>query len=785
MKIVSSMLSKWINIPSDIEAITNQKIIETESFEKINTATNLVTGHVLTCLKHPNSDHLSVTTVDIGTEILDIVCGAPNVREGQDVIVAKVGAVLPGDFIIKEAKIRGAVSKGMICSLQELGFDEKNVPERYREGIYAFDQDIAPGLDALEVISQEGFVLELGLTPNRSDLLSVLGFAYDLAAMTNQKVTLPTFNIETTKEDNPLKVTIESDGCGRYLARTIKDVTIKESPWWLKSALLSAGIRPINNVVDISNYILLDYGTPLHMFDAKKVKTDRIVVRNATSGEQVRTLDEVDRILEANDVVITDGKRPIAIGGVMGLENTMIDDQTTDVILEAAYFDPKHIEKTAKRLNLRSDASLRFERGIDDTRVVLGMERATELLVELAGGKVTKGVSKAVRYELKRPMITITKDEIDQALGITLEPSVLLDYLKRYQYDVTLTDGTFELMPPSFRNDITIKADVIEEIARIHGLDNIPETPFVMTERGKLSSRQKMLRSIRHQAVAVGLFEAITYSLVPADEATRYQTLGEPVSVMMPLSEDKKTLRQSVLYGLLSAASYNQARQMPATHLFEIGHVFAKGIERQSMAALISGTWLSGGWTKMAINADFYLMKGILETIFSPLGIDLDFRASQKNETLHPYRQALILYQGETIGTIGELHPLTAKAFDLLNTMVFELDLEPILDKTSSIQYEPISRYPSIARDLAVIVKEGTEAKTLLDLIRQTAKKTLQSVQVFDVYQGPSIGEGMTSIAFNLVFNDPERTLGGEDVDKIMKKVTSRLAFELGASVRS
>ena len=341
---------------------------------------------------HPNSNHLNVTTVNLGRDRVEqIVCGASNVGKDQYVIVAQVGSILPGDFVIKKSVIRGEASHGMICSLKELGIDDSLIPDDFKDGIYYFDEPKEIGKPALDVLNLDGWKMTLGLTPNRSDLLSVMGFAYDLASFTNQKVEVPFVKIVESKVVNPVKVEVKTDGCQRYYARHLTDIKIKESPWWLKSALLAQDIKPINNVVDISNYVLIEYGTPLHMFDANKVKTNHIIVRNAKDGEEVVSLDGIKRILTLDDVVITDGKNPIAIGGVMGLENTMIDVKSTSVILEAAYFEPKRIAKTSKRLNLKSDSSLRFERGLDDTRVILGLERATELLVELAGAKVSKG----------------------------------------------------------------------------------------------------------------------------------------------------------------------------------------------------------------------------------------------------------------------------------------------------------------------------------------------------------------------------------------------------------
>lgn len=784
MKILESMLRQWIAVPEDIVSLTNQKIIEVEAFEPVNPATRLVIGHVLTCQPHPNAEKLSVTTVDIGDRIEQIVCGAANVAAGQYVITAQVGTVLPGDFEIKAVTIRGVESRGMICSLEELGFDDEDIPALYRGGIFFFDQPQTIGAPALPAIGQQGFVMTLGLTPNRADLLSVLGYAYDVAAMTNQSIRLPQIAIKENGPDNPVKVDIKTKGCGHYYARYFSGVKIAESPLWLKSALLECGIQPINNVVDISNYVLLEYGTPLHMFDAKKVKTDKIVVRDAKPGETVISLDEETRMLEKDDVVITDGKAPIAIGGVMGLLNTMIDEQTDTVILEAAYFDPKRIMKTSKRLDLKSESSLRFERGVDEARVIMGLERATELLVQLAEATVYKGIAAAVREERKRPKINFQKTYPYDALGIHLSEDEVVSYLRRYNYDITIKSDHYSVVPPSYRNDIGIDADVLEEIARIHGLNNIPTTPLQSIASGKLTTQQKRLRAIRHGLAVLGLNEIISYSLIAPSEVHRYRNLGEPVSVLAPLSEDKKTLRQSLLHGLLEAVRYNQARQTDDVAVFEIGHLFAKDSESNWIGAAISGTWHHHPWNKEAIKVDFFLMKGLVDRLFNSLGIHVEYVKGHQHDHFHPHKQADIHYDGHAIGRIAELHPLEADRLDIKNTVLFELNLEPLLDRYTNLIYQPVSRYPNIERDLAVVVDDDVAAADLMALIRQTAQKRLVSLTVFDVYKGETIESGRKSIAFRLVFNDASKTMDAAEADKLIAQISTRLATEQRATIR-
>ncbi len=785
MKIIERMLKKWIEIPENILELTNQKIIEVDSFEPLNPSTNLVVGHVLTCEDHPSSDHLHVTTVDLGDRVEQIVCGAANVAKDQYVIVAQVGTVLPGDFKIKSTTIRGVSSNGMICSLNELGLDEKLIPKEFSDGIFYFEGPREIGTNALPQLELDGFVMELGLTPNRSDLLSHLGFAYDVASMTNQTVNINPITIKENKEKNPISVSIQTEGCGRYYARYFSQLVVKESPWWLKNALLASDIKPINNVVDISNYVLIEYGTPLHMFDADKVGSKEILVRDAKEGEQVISLDEEKRILTKDDVVITNGKNVIAIGGVMGLENTMIDENTNKVILEAAYFEPKRIFHTSKRLGLRSDSSVRFERGIDDKRVILGLERATELLIELADAVVTKGISEAIHHEKNNPTIEISKTFFNDALGISLDEKDLLDYFVSYNYQYEFKKDSYLITAPSYRTDILIKADLLEEIARMYGLDRIPMRPSVLTQQGKLSHKQKRIRMMRHHLASLGLNEVITYSLIAPSEVHDYQNIGEAVSVLMPLSEDKKTLRQSLVHGLLETVSYNQSRQLKNVSIFEIGNCFAKGVENLHLGIAMSGVWHETPWKKEAIKPSFFTVKGILDQVLSKLSIEVTYKETNHNDKFHPYRQANIYYQDLLIGQLAELHPLTAKHLNIEPTITLDINLEPLIKENIKFNYEPISKYPNISRDLAIVVDEKVPANDLISMMKQTIKKNLVSVDVFDVYQGSHIETGKKSIAFSLVFNDQQKTLESEDVDQMMKKITNRLSFSFQAIIRS
>src|SRR5690554_4614803 len=723
MFILDNILKQFIKLPDNLYEITNQQIIEVDSYDKLNSSTNLVVGFVKTKVKHPNADTLSLTTVDVGDEVLDIVCGAPNVEAGQYVIVAKVGAVLPGDFEIKSAKVRGEVSNGMICSLTELGFDEKYIPEKYKEGIFYFESKVQPGDDALKALGLNGHKLLLDLTPNRGDLLSHLGFAYDLGAMLNQKVNLPKPTFKETTINNDWTVDITTNNCLKYDLR-VMDVVVKESPWWLKNALIQSDIRPINNVVDITNYILITYGTPLHAFDANKVNSNTILVRQAHQGEEVVTLDEVTRVLEPSDIVITDGKKPIALGGVMGLLESGIDDHTTKIMLEAAQFNPSVIAKTSKRLDLRSDSSLRFERGIDQKRVRIGLEAATQLLVELADAKVYSGISSKTNVKEENPWVELSLENVNGLLGTELNDNELHEILTQLNYQTKLDNKTLYVQAPGYRKDILIEADVIEEVLRVYGYHHIEGKKLQPNLLGELSYSQKMNRALKQTLVGLGLNEVINYSLVSESDIESFPKVGESVSILMPLSDDRKILRQSLIPGLLKNLNYHLSRQMSHITLFEMGHVFAKNVEKNHLAVLINGNLLDSNYLKRDIKSDFYTLKGILEQIGVTLNVSFDVKQSSRVTALHPGIQGDIYVGDLCVGVIGKTHPLTDETYDIKDAYVLELDLSQLITTKASMIFESISKYPSIQRDISFVVSKDYPISDILGIIKQTDRKS-------------------------------------------------------------
>ncbi|MFA7417892.1 MAG: phenylalanine--tRNA ligase subunit beta [Acholeplasma sp.] len=784
MYILENILKQFIEVPDNLYEVTNQQIIEVDDYLALNQSTKLVVGYVETCVKHPNADKLNLTTVNIGHEILNIVCGAANVAAGQHVIVAQVGAVLPGNFEIKAAKVRGEQSNGMICSLTELGFDEKYITSDYKDGIFYFKTNVKPGDDALKSLGLEGKKLLLGLTPNRGDLLSHLGFAYDLGAMLNKKVQVPKPSFKTVDTKNDIQIKIDTDGCLLYDLR-VMDVVIKESPWWLKNALIESDIRPINNVVDITNYILITYGTPLHAFDANKVKTDQIVVRQAKKGEVVVTLDEAKRTLESNDIVITDGQKPIALGGVMGLLESGIDDHTTKIMLEAAQFDPKMIAATSKRLGLRSDSSLRFERGIDQVRVRQGLEAATQLLVEIADAKVYSGISSNLKIKDENPWIHLNLDKVNNLLGTTLNQTALDDILARLGYETAIEKERLLVKAPGYRKDILIEADVTEEVIRVYGYHKIEGKRLQPNSLGELTFKQKNIRNIKNMLAGLGLNEVINYSLVSQDDIEDFPMIGKSVGVLMPLSDERNCLRQSLIPGLLKNLNYHLSRQMNNISIFEIGHVFAEGNEKNHLAILLNDKFLESNYLKQDIQVDFFTIKGILNNIATLLNVTLDLKKTSRIKALHPGIQGDIYFNDTVVGVIGKTHPLTDKAYDVKHAYVLELDLTRLIEHNPQMVFESISKYPSIQRDISFIVSKTYPVSDILTIIHQTARKLLTNVEVFDVYAGPSIEDGYHSLAISMTFNNKEKTLEKQDVEKALKSIQNRLEFNFKAVFRA
>ena len=776
------------------EKITRSGIEVDAVIDRSHGMTNIVVGYVESCVKHPEADKLSICQVNVGEETTQIICGAPNIAAGQKVIVARPGATLPGDIKIKKAKLRGEESHGMICSLQELGIEGKLVPKAYAEGIYVLPEEAETGSDVLTNFDLDDTVLELGLTPNRADAMSMIGVAYEVGAILSEELKLPEISYTEATDTAASMLTLNIDAPEAnplYVAKVVRNIKVQESPMWLQQRLMAAGVRPHNNVVDITNYILMEYGQPLHAFDYDLLGTGNITVRHAKEGEMITTLDDTERKLSGHQLVITNGEKPVAIAGVMGGANSEVSETTTTVVIESAYFESGSVRQTSKDHGLRSDASSRYEKGVDPNRVIPAAERAAQLLSDLAGGEVLAGSVVFDELDKEEKIVKVSPDFINSRLGMKISFEDMWDILNRLKFNTEAANGQLVISVPTRRQDIQIPEDVIEEIARLYGYDEIPATlPEAETTPGGLTPYQAKRRIVRSLLEGAGLLQATTYSLTSEKSAKQFALEEtETTRLLMPMSEERSILRQSLLPHLLESVTYNTARRMDSVALYETGSVFLKGDdellnEQEHLAVAMTGLWLDNSWQGEKKPVDFFVLKGIVETLGTKLGVQLTFERGQMDD-LHPGRTAFILLDGQRIGVIGQLHPTEQKARDLKTTVVMELNLAALLNlETEALVYTPVPRYPSMSRDVALVLSKIVEAATIETVIRNAGGKLLKDVRVFDLYEGDKMEEGKKSVAFSLTYFDPEKTLTDEEVINAHEKVLAALT-EVGAELRS
>ncbi|HEG8785050.1 TPA: phenylalanine--tRNA ligase subunit beta [Staphylococcus aureus] len=800
MLISNEWLKEYVTIDDSVsnlaERITRTGIEVDDLIDYTKDIKNLVVGFVKSKEKHPDADKLNVCQVDIGEdEPVQIVCGAPNVDAGQYVIVAKVGGRLPGGIKIKRAKLRGERSEGMICSLQEIGISSNYIPKSFESGIYVFSESQVPGTDALQALYLDDQVMEFDLTPNRADALSIIGTAYEVAALYNTKMTKPetTSNELELSANDELTVTIENeDKVPYYSARVVHDVTIEPSPIWMQARLIKAGIRPINNVVDISNYVLLEYGQPLHMFDQDAIGSQQIVVRQANEGEKMTTLDDTERELLTSDIVITNGQTPIALAGVMGGDFSEVKEHTSNIVIEGAIFDSVSIRHTSRRLNLRSESSSRFEKGIATEFVDEAVDRACYLLQTYANGKVLKDRVSSGELGAFITPIDITADKINRTIGFDLSQNDIVTIFNQLGFDTEINDDVITVQVPSRRKDITIKEDLIEEVARIYGYDDIPSTlpVFEKVTSGQLTDRQYKTRMVKEVLEGAGLDQAITYSLVSKEDATAFaMQQRQTIDLLMPMSEAHASLRQSLLPHLIEAASYNVARKNKDVKLFEIGNVFFANGEGELpdqveyLSGILTGDYVVNQWQGKKETVDFYLAKGVVDRVAEKLNLEFSYRRADI-DGLHPGRTAEILLENKVVGFIGELHPTLAADNDLKRTYVFELNFDALMAvSVGYINYQPIPRFPGMSRDIALEVNQNIPAADLLSTIHAHGGNILKDTLVFDVYQGEHLEKGKKSIAIRLNYLDTEETLTDERVSKVQAEIEAAL-IKQGAVIR-
>lgn len=787
MKLSRKFVSEYIDLDekltiNDIAEAMTSVGNEYDSAENLINCTNLITGEVIECIDHPDSDHLHCCKVNIGSEVLDIVCGAPNVRKGLKVIVALAGAKLPGGEI-KKGSIRGCESNGMLCSKEELGLDNKFLNDEDKNGIHELPIDTEVGLDPIKVMALDDEVIDFELTSNRGDLLSILGMAYELGAIYDLKV--KDIDLEH-KENNDnvndvFKIDIKTDDCSLFLAKKAINVTIKESPDFIKNRLIASGIRPINNVVDISNYVMLETGQPLHYYDADRLG-DTLIVRNANNEEKLTTLDSQERILSSDDIVIANNDGAVGLAGVMGGLTTEVENDTKNIIIESAIFDAIKIRKTSKRI-LRSEASNRFEKGLDPKRTYMAMERSCALLERYADATIVGGLVEYNKTSMEDKTIDITLDKINSVLGITLTTDIVIKIFEKLGFTVKDNKDYLTVTVPSRRLDIAIVEDLIEEVGRIYGMDNIQgKVPVLDVIRG---SYDKTTRSIKHKLADLGLNETMSYSLIPADKVHKF-TKDEFTSVHLndPMTEERDTLRYSLLYSLTEIYNYNKARNNANISIFEIGKSFFKENdeykEKKRLAVLMAGEYQLGIKNE---NVDFYYIKGVLEELLYFLGFNGRY-SLVINETipeeLHPGVSAAINVNGKNVGIIGKLHPSVTKD----NVFVFEINLDDLLAiRCGSMKFKEISKFPGIIKDMAFIVDNSVTSLEIETVIKKSGGSLLTNIKLFDLY--PNVTEGKKSMAYKLTFEDKNKTLSDEEVMVVFNKIISDVESKLNASLRN
>lgn len=747
---------------------------------------NLVVGEVLECVDHPDSDHLHVCKVNDGKTVRQIVCGASNVREGIKVIVALPGCILPGDFQIKEGKIRGVESNGMICALFELGLEEKN-DETYAAGITELPDTSKVGEDPLKVLGLDDTIYDLDNHKRRNnDCYYHIGFAYEVATVLNKRVHLPESDYHEIDESikDKFNLDVETKKCPYYIAKMVKNVKIGESPEFIKNRLKSAGMRSINNIVDISNYVMLEYGQPLHFFDYDKLG-QHVLVRDAVDGEEIITLDGKNRKLTENDIVITDGEKPVCIAGVMGGENTEVDESTTTVLIESAIFDAVSIRLTAQRLDLKSEASIRYGKGLNFEYTDEAIKRACFLLEKYASGEVLKDEIKHDVIDKSEKRVDFTKTDINKMLGIELTDEDVKTELTRLDFGYTYENGIFHVVIPRRRLDVEANInDIAEEIGRFYGYENlVSKVPRVPIRLGRYADDVRLRKMVSTRLRASGLNEAKTYTLTSPEMSKmfKYDNL-ENVILPNPMSVDKSVVRTSILPSLINVFDYNKARKVSDILIYEIAKTYDINYNETTKAAiLMSGNYLTNGVLGINVKVDFFVLKGIVENLLDYLGFKNRYSFVQVNDLpeMHPNMSARIMLDRNEIGIIGRVHPSIKKD----EIYVCELNLNSLLSRVKPIKYKTASKYPSIEKDFAFIVNNDVTNAEMKEAIKKSAGRILDSVNIFDIYE--NIEEGKKSMAYKLVFKDETRTLSDEEVMVVFNKVIKDIETKFDAKLRN
>ncbi len=796
MRVTYNWLKQYMDL-SDVDPKTladalTKGGLEVEGSEKQAYATNLTIGKVLSCVAHPNSDHLHICQVDVGDYTTQIVCGAPNVAEGQKVIVALPGCVLLGGEI-KAGKVRGEESNGMICALFELGVDKKSLTEEQLNGIEVLSEDAPVGCkNVLEYLHLDDTIYEVSLTPNRADCMSMWALAKDAGALLNKKVTLPDYSYSCDKKDSTLTIKLDTDKCTRFVGTIVEDLTIKPSPKWMVEALHAAGIKAINNVVDISNFVMLETGQPLHFYDLAKIPAREITVKTGLE-EYYTALDGQQYHVLPDDIMITTEGKAIGYAGIMGGDDSKIDENTKGIIIEAAHFNSVNIRNTSRRLGLITEAASRFTKGIDPLAAVKATERSIQLLLEYADAKVVEKTVTVSNDEYKDTEIIAPVSKINKLLGTNFTYEQMFDVFERLDFSpVKVDEDNIKTLIPSYRTDVKIYNDLAEEVIRVLGYENIVSTlPKMPTTQAHYGDHGKQQRIISEMLMGLGFNQIITYSLVSAEKnAENVLSIGTPVRIANAMGEDRRYYRTGLIPSMLDVIAYNTNRGHNEYELFEFANVYSdEGKDSIRLSMAMSTNTTVSKWQKINETNDFYKMKGIILNILDKFGYDekrLSFKKiSEPNNILHPNKSADI-YLGRTkIGVLGHSHPLAQTKYGIDECVLAELDIKAIFaEKPAKVKFVAINKYPSVKYDLALVVKEKVTAEDITSTVKKAAGNLLSSVEIFDVYRGKGIDDGYKSVAISVIYRSSEKTLTEKDITPIHSKVLDSLSRNLDASLR-
>lgn len=745
---------------------------------------NVVVGKLNEVTDHPDSDHLKICMVDLGDEVTQIVTGAQNIKEGDYVPVAKHGSTLPGGIKIKKGKLRGEVSNGMLCSFGELGLSQEDVPYAQADGILILDKPYPLGTDIKDIFGLDENIVEFEITSNRPDCFSVIGLARETAATFDRKLNIkePIVTEHGGNIADMASVTVEDAHCLRYAARAIKNVKIGPSPKWMKDRLERSGIRSINNIVDITNYILLEYGQPMHAFNLSDLKDGAIVVRKAKDGEKIVTLDGEERQLDSSMLMICDKEKPICVAGVMGGENSEVRDESTEILFECATFDGSNVRLTAKKLGLRTEASSRYEKGLDVNNVIPALNRACELVEELGAGEVVSGLIDVKNFEFKPNVIKFRPEKINSFLGTNISKEEMIEILTKLEFKL---DGD-DIIVPSFRPDVEAEADVAEEIARIHGYNKIESSALRGETTHGIKTPKQRMEDVAHSVLtSQGLYEIVSYSFTGPKVISALnlsdEKLKKEVEISNPLGEDTSVMRTTLLASVMTALSLNNSQRNPDAGIYEFANVYVP----------VEGEKLPDEHKNIGIgmygNCDFYNLKGIIENLVDAFNIpNCEYASESKNTTFHPGRCANIIADGKIIGTFGEVHPSVSKNFGMSQRVyAAELDFNTLFElRVDEKKYTKLPKYPAVTRDMAMLVDDEVTVGSIEKIISQCSGKILESIKLFDVYKGSQIPEGKKSVAYSVSYRAADRTLVDDEINAVFTKTVKRLESELKAQLR-